>query len=528
MRSLINDAIRFGIARLILVLAVLFDGRQRIRMFRFKANQRRLKLKYRLQPDTPVLSYGPRVVESIRHAAARCKTDARFAMTSGSTGAAKKILYTKQRLGSLKFVFSDMFVRACRAYQLRRTSLYVFSSFQHDASLTSMLLDEHKLPSRFSILQAPYRVQQHPAIRALATEYGAAAVRLWVLALSNPGVLYATNPSTIATFLDELKSNWPECSRLVRDWCDDPHRFNHAVHRIARRLKSRGSTERLRMIAGSNKPLPLEKFAPAVRTYICWTGGYVKPFLDRLAVHLPSTRYRLIPMYSMSTETIETETVFRNDEAYFLPLASGVVYEFVEADDEDRAEDLLTPDRLTPGKSYALVVSDPHGLRRYQTEDLFHCRRKLNELPDLVFLRRRGLEYSFTGEKVTAEQLTAVFDQLRMWYPEDLSDGFLTCVPSLSPLPHYKLVFICERKITSISVLESSCDKLLGELNHEYKSKRVNGTLGPVMFSQTTATEFAERFAGSWETQFKFLPLYQRVWESVMSSFEHSQSSPVL
>lgn len=29
--------------------------------------------------------------------------------------------------------FSDIFVRACRAYSLKRTSLYVFSSFQRDA-----------------------------------------------------------------------------------------------------------------------------------------------------------------------------------------------------------------------------------------------------------------------------------------------------------------------------------------------------------------------------------------------------------
>jgi hypothetical protein len=234
----------------------------------------------------------------------------------------------------------------------------------------------------------------------------------------------------------------------------------------------------------------------------------------------------------MSTETIETETVFRNSEAYFLPLASGVVYEFVEADDDDRAENLLPADQLTPGKSYALVVSDSYGLRRYQTEDLFHCRRKLNGLPDLVFLRRRGLEYSFTGEKVTAEQLTNVFVQLRRRYPEVLSGGFLTCVPSLSPLPHYKLVFIHETPITSNQLLATLADKLLGELNCEYKSKRINGTLGPMMFVQTTAAGFAKCFAGSWETQFKFLPLYQRTWESVgestMSSFEHSQSSPVL
>ena len=131
----------------------------------------------------------------------------------------------------------------------------------------------------------------------------------------------------------------------------------------------------------------------------------MKPFLDRLANHLPAPRYRLIPMYSMSTETVETETVFRNSGVHFLPLASGVVYEFIKAGGRRALRMCCQPDQLKPGESYAMVVSDGYGLRRYQTGDLFACRGIVNGLPDLAFLRRRALEYSFVGEKVTAEQL---------------------------------------------------------------------------------------------------------------------------
>jgi len=518
MRGLLNDGIRLVLAHAIRLSGIVLNVRQRIRINRFSANQRRLRCAYRLQPDTPVLSYGPRVVESIRHAAARVGSDARFAMTSGSTGEPKKILYTSRRLRHLKFAFSDMFARACWAFRLRRSSLYVFSSFQRDASLTSMLLEEPRLPPHVSTLQAPYRVQQHPAICALASDYGPAAVRLWILTLSNPGVLYATNPATISTFLDELQNNWSQSSRLIKDWDNDPHRFERAVHTIACRLASRGSARRMQLVATSSRPLSMEHFAPAVRAYICWTGGYVTPFLDRLAVHLPSPRYRLIPMYSMSTETIETETVFRDGEAYFLPIAAGVVYEFTKADE------LLTPDQLISGETYCMVVSDPYGLRRYQTEDLFVCTRIMNGLPDLVFLRRSALEYSFVGEKVTAEQLTIVFDHLRTQHP--LPHGFLTCVPSLSPTPHYKLVFISETTVTSHNLIATHCDELLSSLNCEYKNKRASGLLGPIHFVQTNAANFAANLTNSWETQFKFLPLYRRTWES-MSSFERFELAPV-
>lgn len=519
MRALFNDGLRSLLGQTIRIGGFLLDVFQRLRMLRFRQNQRRLRYKYRLASDTPVVSYGPRVVESIRHAFVHAGRDARFALTSGSTGEPKKVVYTRRRLRVLKFTFSDMFARACRTYGLKRTVLYVFSSFQQDASLTAMLLNENKLPAYLATLQAPYRVQQHPSIRALVSEYGAAAVRLWILTLSNPGALYATNPSTISTFLDELERNWITRSRLVRDWLEQPHGFDRAIRKIARRIESRGSAKRLRLVATSNTPISMQQFAPAVQAYICWTGGYLQPFLDRLARHLPSPRYRLVPMYSMSTEIVETETVFRGGDTYFLPLARSVVYEFIKAGDDDRAENVLTPDLLEPGQTYTMVVGDPYGLRRYQTGDLFQCRRKLNGFPDLVFVRRRALEYSLIGEKVTAEQLIAVFDQLRAQYPEILSDVFLTCVPSLPrhEMPHYKIVLISEKTVRSQDLIATRCDELLGAMNCEYRNKRANGTLAPIRFTQSRPAEFAERFVEGWETQFKFLPLYQRTWESERS-----------
>ena len=45
-------------------------------------------------------------------------------------------------------------------------------------------------------------------------------------------------------------------------------------------------------------------------------------------------------------------------------------------------------------------------------------------------MRRRDLEYSFTGEKLTSEQVMTVFQRLRAEYPQLGADRFLTCVPS--------------------------------------------------------------------------------------------------
>jgi hypothetical protein len=437
----------------------------------------------------------------------RKNRNGRFAVTSGSAGNPKRILYTTRRLRACKWIFSEMFVRACRAFQIKRTSLYVFSSFEPDDSLTSLLLDEVDLPNYFTTLQAPYRVQRHPAMRALAAEYGATAVRLWIITISNPGVLYSTNPSTISTFFNDVSHNWRESTRLIREWCKDSTRFNSNIHQIARRLASAGSNKRLQAIATSNKPLPVAVWAPALEAYICWTGGYVKPFLDQLQKYLPSSHYRLIPMYSMSTETIETLPHFENNDIYFLPLAPGVIYEFLTETDDDN---FMTPTELEPGKLYEMIVSDAYGLQRYHTGDLFLCRRKINNLPDLVFVRRRGLQYSFTGEKLTAEQITIVFEQLRQHYPQVLADRYLTCLPSPETIPHYKLLLIGapQQQQMNLNHLAARCDQLLSDVNCEYRAKRASGRLGPLSLIQTDTKEFAQRFTthAGWESQFKFLP----------------------
>ena len=238
MRAIVNDYLRYVIGWTIKLSGLIGSAWQLLWIIDFRANQKRLKRKYNIRPGTPMISYGPKVERSIKNAALKHGLKARFATTSGSTGKPKEILYTRRRLFALKLSFSDMFARACFSFRIARTALYVFSSFDPDASLTSLLLDERVLPNYLSTLQAPYRVQHHGAIRSLVSQYGSTAVRLWLLTVSNPGVLYSTNPSTISTFLDELARDWPRNTRLIKDWYNKPSSFSPTVHKIFQRLKS--------------------------------------------------------------------------------------------------------------------------------------------------------------------------------------------------------------------------------------------------------------------------------------------------
>ncbi|MEK6283229.1 MAG: GH3 auxin-responsive promoter family protein [Acidobacteriota bacterium] len=530
MRGLINDCLRRLIAVSIGCLGLVLTVVQKVRTSLFFLSQKRLTRRYGITADTPILPFGPELELLIEKAAAKAGKGARFAWTSGSTAKSKRILYTNGRLRRVKLAYVDFFARCCWSLRIKRTSLYLFSPIGKDGgqddSLTSMLLEEKGLPPYISSLQAPYRVHFHPAIQSLVSDYEATAVRLWILAIANPGILYSTNPSTISTFLDELATEWQYHTRLIQDWCRKPEVFDRAVHMVAKRLESTGSKNRLQRIAMSDAPLALHVCAPAVQAYACWVGGYVKSFLDRLATDLSPDRYRLIPMYAMSTETPETVGHFAADKLSFLPLASHVLYEFIEEGAQDKPENLLTAEQLKAGKTYSMVVSDPYGLRRYQTGDLFLCRGFVAGLPDLTFTRRRDLEYSFTGEKLTGEHVMTVFQSLRAEYSQLGADRFLTCIPSHpvdEPIPHYKIVLVNghDKNVgVPVDELATHCNELLSEVNREYKNKYESGRLGQVRFMFLSQADFIDRISGSqqgrtWEAQFKFLPLYRQTWESL-------------
>ncbi len=520
MRAALNDGLRFAIGVVLRSAGAIAEALHRIRVRNQERLRSRLALRLGVRPET-ALSTEPPPIEP----AADIRPDPTIgvARTSGTSGDPKIVAYPRQRITAVKRVFIDAFMRAFWTLNVRWTSLYAFGPFEGEDSLTSLLLTERSQPCYIATLQAPYRIQGWTEVRRLKDRYGVAAVRLWILAVSNPGVLYSTNPSTISVFFDELESDWLHCSALVRDCVRNPERAGAVSSVVMRRLASRRYRERLERIADSETYLPITEWAPSARVYVCWTGGYVKPFLDRLEARLPSPRFLRVPMYSMSTETIETIPDFRYEDVAFLPIPPGVYAEFLEDESPRDPSRVLGPPQLSPGSTYELIVSDRFGLQRYCTGDVFRVERIVGGLPDLRFERRRDLAYSFTGEKLTGVQVSLAFDRLRALFPALSDDDALACFPAQPPsggLPHYQLVVVHpgQRLAGVLPGLAARFDSLLCELNHEYGDKRGSGRLGNVRAEWLKLQDLRERMPGlsaeGLDSQFKFLPLYPRLWES--------------
>lgn len=518
MRATVNDLLRAAISATLRFAGALEEVRHGRRIRTYYADQRKLRQRYGIQDETPLVQDIPRP-----DAAEAAAPGNQVAQTSGTSSTPKRVLYTPRRLRTVRQVFIASFLRIFWMRGIRRTSFYVFGSLEGDSSLTSMLLAEKRMPPLLALLQAPYRIHAHPALRRVANQHGTAAVRLWVLAVSNPGVLYSTNPSTIFAFLEELRVDWINCTDLIRRIIRDPQAVDPEAYRIVRRLASRGWKQRLERIATSYGYILMSEWAPAVRTYACWTSGYVEPFMERLQRHLPFPYYRCVPMYSMSTECVETVPHFKKYGISFLPLAPDTLYEFLEADAPEGPEELLSPHQLRNFYMYEMIVSHPYALTRYRTGDLFLCEGFASGVPLLRFVRRKILGYSFTGEKLTGKQ---VMDAIHELHKDEKLSGtcILTCFPShphTASLPCYRLVAVRTGRTDRVPAPKTAgrFDDLLREFNLEYKSKRDSKRLGEAQFEIIGIDEFRKLFEdrglGRWDSQFKFLPLYPRLWESL-------------
>lgn len=509
-----------------------FQLNMKYRIAHYSIEQSRLKKRYGIEDNTPIHKYDDFTAAQIDAVAGEL-SDVRFATTSGTTGVPKRIIYTPQRLRQYRADALSCAVRAFIRYNIRNTTFFVLSSLKQDDSFSSFVLFSSKRPPYIVGLLEPARYLAQPAFIRQIDRFGASAVRLWLIVMSNPGVLYATNPSTIAAFFADIQERWIDTTAMVRANYQDQNAFSEMTP-IVGRIASSGYLERVKIVARADHPIDLEHYWPGLSAWSSWDGGYVDPYVRQVKSFLSPDQYTHIPTFSMSTETVETLTHFTDDgQICFLPIAKNVVYEFLPEEKSEDPRELIGWNDLKAGSTYSMVVSDCYGLLRYHTEDVFVCRELVQGVPDLRFLRRRGISFSFTGEKVTALQLSEAFTQMTMevpWLVE--SNAQMCCFPcgESSDVPHYHLAVVLPPGSQAIAPgdqkIASLFENKMSHLNQEFSDKRQSGRLGETHVSFLDYDRLAvciDRRTKSnqdvshrtWESQFKLSPLCLVPWEQI-------------
>ena len=482
MRGRIQDVLRSWISRAVRAWGRRLARRHARRLADFSANQRRLRTQYDITDETPLTE----------------------------TALAADTLGPQRHAESVTL---DAFYRMMAALDYARTSRYVFRSPDADAAEGT---DEGAtLPPYWATLQSPDLAHDHPALLALEKEYGRSAVRFWVLVLSNPGVLYVTNPFTLAVFLDELSDDWLTTTALVRAWQEDPTAWGVPVRRIAKRLQSAGASHRIRRIATSETALAFLECVPAVGLLCCWAGDWVRPALDRVWSHMPRDAVHHVPMHSASAHGAQTVPHFQDKGIALLPVAPGVLCEFLPLDDHP-TDAVVEASMLKPDASYMLVVSDAFGSRRHPTQDVFRVHAIVDELPDLRFERRLGHRHSFVGEALTGEDARSAIAQVLAYRPDMEAAPWLTVMPTEGTPPHYTFVVAWDTPVSDLEDAGKLLDKALAFANHDYADHRRHERLGPIVAVQMSVDAAVQCAVGDRPdpdsaTGFRFLPLVNPV-----------------
>lgn len=503
-----NNILRGGIAWFFktINLLVFLNGTWRRKKFLHLSHKRAHKRSQERSRNIKINSY-EQLTKNLENVYYNMPEPKSWALTSGTTKRPKRIPYDQKRKKIVQKEFLKSMV-TLTSHLKGKITFFLLASLKEDHSLTAGLIHNTSDPSLIELLQAPYRYFETKHAQKLLEKYDILFIRFILLLITRPRIIYATNPSTITHFFKELYAHQKSVHQQLNKL------FGTEDLKFLMQLADGNAQHRLELCAKHSPPdfytLAQELITQKLKAFITWDGGYVGVFVEQLKNKFPHVEH--IPMFSMSTEALETLPHRINGEISFLPTAPKTHAEFYEANTPQIIK-LYQSHELQAGKSYVMVISDQWGLDRYDTQDIFYVKKMIQGLPDLSFQRRREITASVTGEKLTQTQVESLYQNLKQKYPQ-LQEFSLSMYPRMiNENVLYEIMLIGADASFDLEQMSTFADDFLKNINSEYCSKIESGRLLPLKIQMGSEQKLV-RLLGkeeSWESQFKFLPLYAKV-----------------
>jgi hypothetical protein len=196
-----------------------------------------------------------------------------------------------------------------------------------------------------------------------------------------------------------------------------------------------------------------------------------------------------LPFSTTSTEGIVTIPVDDHPSAGPLAITQGF-FEFVHVRDiRDGSRvapfaDTLLYHELEDGQTYRLVLTNATGLCRLEIGDAYPVVGRYGQSPRLEFVGRVGLTHSFTGEKLSEEDVYEAVSRAVGHIGRGSTDGrtptMFTVIPAQVRPPRYVVAIERSEGLPDPDALAIEIDWQLQTLNIEYGDKRQTARLGPV------------------------------------------------
>lgn len=425
---------------------------------------------------------------------ARSEKLAMFAMTSGTTAAAKYLPVTKGFMSAYRRGWTIWGVKALMDHPggYLRPILQISSPADQERT-------EAGIPC--GAISGMIAEHQHPLVRrhyvtppcvARIPDTTARYYTIMRLAIPRPvGFISTANPSTPLTL---AKTAEQHAEALVRDIHDGTLSPELDIPRAIRETLEAGlrpdpeySKTLDSIMMTHNRFIPADYWKPAFLGH--WMGGSLSHYLPKLVEYYGATPMRDIGL--LASEGRMSIPMEDNTPAGVLDIQSHF-FEFVPADEIDRVENVLEretlpaeittymADQLEVGQDYYVLLTNFSGLYRYHIGDMVRVTGRIGSTGVIEFLSRGAHISSITGEKITENQVVSAVRHAADQLAIHLESFIIT--PQLDEPPHYRLYFESPTPFPHalLNQLSELIDSRLMVLNIEYESKRSSGRLAPM------------------------------------------------
>lgn len=292
-------------------------------------------------------------------------------------------------------------------------------------------------------------------------------------------VIVTPNPSTIILLAQHLDEHHPE---LIEDIAEGRLSRRYSIEPDVRRLIESGLTPnraRARELEARRRDghfRPGDVW-PKLQAISCWVSGPAR-------LYLPELReiYGPVPVHSMGYLASEGRGSLPFAwSGYDVLNVAAHFFEFIpEECREETDPPVLSVADLEVGRRYFVLLTTSGGLYRYDIDDVVEVTGRYLGTPVVEFSYKGAHVHSFTGEKITEQQVaTAMSDTMRT---TGAAIRLFSLVPEFGRPPRYDLVVEYAHAVPPETDQEiaDTFDRNLRRANVEYESKRASRRLGPV------------------------------------------------
>jgi hypothetical protein len=237
----------------------------------------------------------------------------------------------------------------------------------------------------------------------------------------------------------------------------------------------RSRARQLARILAEDGRLTPARYWPNLEVLCSWKGPGVKAFIERCRQWYGDLPFRDV---GYGSSEFRTGLALSDTGSPNVPMPDNYFYEFIpEEDREAYLSGMKSPlllHELEQGRRYLILQTGPHGLYRYNIEDIVEVNGFRGRTPTIHFVQKARMVTSITGEKIYESQVIEAMDRVAALRPE-LKPSFFVCYADIEDA-NYKLCveFDSPRSGDDLRDLLRLFERCLGEVNIEYPYKRAS------------------------------------------------------